>query len=841
MSFRLGTGDYIVFKFIVTLIMVLGLVNLSSHVFAQTYEKFSVNLPAQTLDRHMQQLAQQTDTTISYSRRALRKFDQDAIVGEFTLDESLQRLLKNTNYTYEFINDTTVRILKTKPVKKARVHNKPTTQPKAPDIPNVARPPRPQFASRDEIIVTADKRSRRQILQTVPYSVSVISRDTLKSLGVTDTQSLSTHIASVEMTNFGSSRNKMSIRGISDGAFNGRLQSTVGVYLNDTQFNYNAPYPEIPLIDIDNIEILRGPQGSLYGAGAIGGIYRITTKEPDLRAMSAWAEAGLASTKNGDMSTEFSAMVNMPIVEDKIGVRAVGYILENGGYIDDIRLDEEDVNRTGIKGFRGVGKWQVSPDWALSGGINYQEVKTDDAQYTLASLPNLQRENYIKEPHDDSFAHIYFNAVGDFSWGQFRSASSQVKRTINSEFDASLSLPLNVNRAVEPARFTELRNITFLSHETTATIDATDWLDVLVGGFIVHVDTKYSSEYAILGGQPRGSQALLFSEFRNDETTRFGFFGETDIKLNDKIDITLGLRWFDEYLNTQTLANDFVNTPVSRAGDINDNGVLPKINIGYKLTDNSYIYGLATTGFRVGGINNDNAANVFPDDDDGVGNDTGDLSIFEPDKIIMVELGGKTQWLSDRLTLNASMFFIDWRNIQTENIFADGFSTVLNAGNATNRGFDVEMSFSPQPNLDIQASLTINNPDIKTFNPILGPVIDDSQLPRIPGLSGGVVITYRRPVGRAGWLSTWSADYAYTGISQLSFVPSDELTMGGNHYLNARLNLSNEHWKIEAYIDNILDDKSNTFSFGNPFTFRLQQQVTPQRPRTAGLRVRKNF
>ncbi len=206
----------------------------------------------------------------------------------------------------------------------------------------------------------------------------------------------------------------------------------------------------------------------------------------------------------------------------------------------------------------------------------------------------------------------------------------------------------------------------------------------------------------------------------------------------------------------------------------------------------------------------------------------------------MYEIGGKTRWLDDKLIINASVFFVDWKNIQTEHILDDGFSSVLNAGDATNIGYDFEVLFHPTPNVDIQGNLTVNDPDFTNINPALGANIDGKHLPRIPDFSGGFILTYRKPVTE-DWNSSWSLDYAYTGSSQLSFAPADYLSMGNNHHLNARASIANDIWQVEGFINNILDDKSNTFAFGNPFTFRLQKHVTPQRPRTIGLRVRRQF
>jgi len=484
-------GRRIVTAFVLMSVIVYGKTS------ANALDAVPINLPAQSLDKDIRDLARQTGITISFSRRAFKKHERDAFEGNFTPAASLEVLLKGTGYTYQFVNENTVRIFKIKP-KKSVQKTKPNKTKMQDPVRRRGVTPTPRIGN-DEIIVTANKRTHFEVLQSAPYSASVISGNMLKTLGVIDSQSLSLHIAGVEMTNLGSSRNKLSVRGISDGAFNGRVQATVGVYFNNTPINFNAPYPEIPLIDIESVEVLRGPQGSLYGAGSIGGIYHISTKSPDLRSKSAWIETDVSTTRTGGINTGFMGMANLPLVEDKVGVRAVAYVIDNSGYIDDIKLGIKDVNSTTIRGGRISGLWQISPDWSLNLGAAYHDVNTNDTQYALGSLPRLQRANYLREPHHDDLLHLHFYIEGDMQWGNIKSTTSWINRSITDQFDASLSLPANFSRAVEPTQYSEERDINFFSHETIFNVDINDNLDVLLGGFIKHANIDYQSDYSILG------------------------------------------------------------------------------------------------------------------------------------------------------------------------------------------------------------------------------------------------------------------------------------------------------------------------------------------------------
>ncbi|PHR57775.1 MAG: hypothetical protein COA47_11405 [Robiginitomaculum sp.] len=792
-----------------------------------------LDLPAQSLDRDIRDIALRANITISFSRRALKKIERNALRGSYSVAKSLAVLLQGTEYSFEFVNASTVRIFKIRKHRKKRN--------KAPG-PLQKLKPLPAILPRDEIIITANKRKRFDLLQSAPYSASVVSGETLSLLGIVKTQSLSLYIPGIEMTNLGSSRNKMSIRGISDGVFNGRTQSTVGVYFNDTPINFNAPFPDIPLLDVKSLEVLRGPQGSLYGTGAIGGIYKITTNKPDTRNVDGWIESALSSTRHGGTNSELSAMVNLPIIQDKVAVRGVGYLLRNSGYIDDTRLGLTDVNKTEIKGGRANLAWQLSSDWQMSIGIGFQDVETDDTQYRLANLPGLARQNYLREPHGDDFIHTHINIVGDLEWGHIKSSTSRVARDIHDLFDASLSLPDNVSRPVQSASFAENRKIDFISHETVLDFDFSDNVNLLVGGFISHTKNDYQSDYGIVasGAQPRET---LFSEVRDDSTLHYGVFGEADAHLTDKLLLGLGIRWFDEHLTTSTIVTDIGKAPATIRGEKKDSDILPRISLGYQFTDDSFVYGLVSVGYRVGGLNTGSILNSFApvtteQDSD---NDEARLSVFESDVITMYEIGEKTRWFDDRLVFNASAFLVDWKNIQTDHILENGFSSVLNAGDAINLGYDFELVWKPNENFVFQANATINNPDVTNINPVFSGVVTDQHLPRIPDFAGSIILSYKRRIPNTLWQSTWTVDYAYTGVSQLSFAPTDALLQGENHVLNARVSFSDGNWQIEGFVQNIFDDQSNTFAFGNPFTFRKQKHSTPQRPRTIGVRMRRNF
>ena len=243
-----------------------------------------------------------------------------SLSGRFTLDEALARLLSGAPCRYRIVDPQTVRI---------------TGEPPLQPPPTPAPPPRPP-ALVAEIVVTATKRP--VAMDRLPAGVSAISGQQIAATGTVDIGRTVGQLAGVLTTNLGPGRDKLLIRGLSDGAFTGRTRSTVGTYLDEAPINYNAPDPDLRLVDIERIEIVRGPQGALYGSGALAGVYRIVTRKPDLQRVAGGVTGYLSTTRGGDQSYDVDGFLSLPIVKDRIAARLVAYGDVQGGYLDNLNL-----------------------------------------------------------------------------------------------------------------------------------------------------------------------------------------------------------------------------------------------------------------------------------------------------------------------------------------------------------------------------------------------------------------------------------------------------------------------------------------------------------------------
>ncbi len=799
--------------------------------WAKSAKTYIVDLSPMRLDRALTHLARQTHISVDFANQDLHAVRQDEILGLFTREEALAAVLAGTGYSYQNVGGDAYRIIRAP--KTAQI-NPVNPSPVPPVI--VA----PDY-TRDVIIVRATKRAG--LAERLPMSLSVMDGEQIEKLQITDTNAVALHTAGMASTNLGPSRNKIFIRGVSDGSFTGRQQATIGAYLDNIRLNYNEPDPFLQLEDIDHVEVLRGPQGSLYGAGSLGGIYRVITNAPDMENYTASISLDTSLTKNGGQNGKVSATINMPLVQGRLALRVTGYADRDAGYIDDVRLNLKNVNETNVFGSRARVLLDLGEHYEVTAGLNFQDVIADDTQYALGTLGAYQRDNFVREPHEDDFLNPYLDIKGRFRWGDFVSSTAFVKRSIDDHADASLAVPRLTSLPVTPSTFVQDRTINMITNETRLVSRLGGPFDWLIGGFVSQRHETFNSSLVIPGSAavlPGGARDgdLAFSEARRENINEIAVFGEATWHLPYRFDLTGGGRWFHSDARTRSTVDGALGkAPVMTSGLSRDRGFTPKFVLSYQANDSTLLYGQYTQGYRVGGINLNSPDSVFFETDE---KEPENRTNFEPDKLVMYEVGGKFTSRDDRLHVDVAAFVFRWNDIQTDQILPDGFTFILNAGYAKSKGVDIDVIFQPFNGLLLDANLSYNDPNLVRPNPFLGAQSND-HLPSIPTFAGGLSAEYSWSAG-AG--RTWqvSADYAFSGPSQLTFARTDNRNAQTSHIMNVRLGLaSDKHWQAALYARNILDEKANTFAFGNAFNFRQNTHLTPPTPFTVGVTLKKEF
>ncbi len=726
--------------------------------------------------------------------------------GRHTVKEGLDLILRQSGCSFIFADPTTVLII---PVPVAVIPSRPP--PTLEDIAVVAtRLPAPIARS--------------------PYAVSSISEATLERLGVTDLTDAAPLVAGMTTTNLGSGRDKIFLRGISDGILTGRTQSTVGVYLDEVALSYNAPDPDLRLTDLESVEVLRGPQGALYGSGSIGGVIQLRSKKPALDQFSARVSTEIGTTQGAASSSAIDAMINLPIVKDRLAIRGVGYAEQAGGYIDNVTTDLKDINKVQRSGARLALLAAFDQGWTLTLGAGFQAINAADTQYDTAGLGPYQRALPIAEPHDNDFDALY--AVVEHRDGGLlvRSTTALVRHQIDSRYDATASLNLLAPGASGPAAFDDADHKRIFTQEITAASSfnpRVQWL----AGLNYQRDTEFAAPilHALSNNSP------LYSEDRSSLVETYALFGEATVSPVRRVHLTFGARWTQTHsrVGSTVSAQDGVrSTDVA----LTERRLAPKIVASFDLSEAAIVYVQAAEGYRSGGVNTGGLAGQTFAPSGGVSQP---YQVYKGDELWNYELGLKAKLLGGALNLRAATYAERWRDLQSNQLLPSGLSYVANVGVANDLGVEFEAAVVPAPDVIVRANLTLNDPELERRTPSFSSIAD-AQLPGVSRVSAAVFLSRRFSLP-AGYQGDVAMDVAYVGRSRISIDPTTGAQMGGYTKTRLSFGVTKDHWSTRVVLDNLANQASDTFAFGNPFSIRSIGQLTPQRPRSVTLKISRSF
>ncbi len=743
------------------------------------------------------------------------------LVGAFTVREGLERLTSGL-CAFEFVDPRTVRIL---------AHARPAPSPPptvaaAPprSAPRPIAPATPSFQV-SELLITATKRI--EPADKVPASISVIGSDQLDATGAIDASGAIRQMVGVTMTNLGAGRDKIMLRGLSDGAFTGRTRSTVGTFLDNAPITYNAPDPDLRLADVEAVEVVRGPQGALYGAGSLSGVYRIITRKPVLDQYEARLSALVAWTESGSPSQQFEAMVNAPIVDGKLGARLVAYHEVQGGYLDDLNLRLTNVDKTTRDGARLALRGLLGDNWTvtLSGAI--QRLGSNDTQY-VTGLKGQTRTNRVRENHANNFAEGAITIDGVTDWGRLQSSTAYVRHDFTSQYDASAALSLFGDSTADFGVYREGAKVDMLSQDLVLTSANAGPFRWLVGGYASLTNEKTPSR---LDARVSGSvdPRRIYTEFRTDRRTSASLYGKVSYSFGSNWTASGGARVFDLGLRTSssvTVLNPALGREFVKKADYR--GVSPEVSLQYEFANGDLVYGLVSEGYRPGGFNSG-----------GISRPTGSRVGFDPDRLRNYEIGTKLRLFDHRLDLRTTAFYDLWDNIQTDQYLGSGLPYTANVGDGRNIGVELEANWRPTQRWTFQANALIDEPKVIRVNPAFAARVTDG-LPGVPDLSFGALAAYERPIAHDMSL-LFTAETSYIGRSRLTFDPALSPEMGGYFTGKVGAQLKTPRWRLAAFVENPTNSQGDTFAYGNPFSFGQVRQVTPQRPRTLSIAVSAAF
>jgi outer membrane receptor protein involved in Fe transport len=732
--------------------------------------------------------------------------------GAMTVSDALHALLEGTGYIAERVGPTAFRIIRAPPL--FVLHAETAKRlPQAPLKPSLIVVPG-LLPAPAEIVVTGQKQP--QVLRDVPLSVSVVMLEEPR-IGILQPGSRDVFdlIEGVAITNLGAGRNRQFIRGVADSPFNGPSQSTVAVQLDEARVTYDAPDPDLRLIDMQRVEVLKGPQGALYGSGTLGGIYHLVTRRPELEEFSAMTHVGAEAVADGGIGAAGDATINVPIIADRLAVRAVGYGAREAGWIDDIG-GRADANLARVFGGRAAVRLQATQDWSLDVSGALQNVYTRDSQYVTVSPETLWRVAPRPEPTDNTFKSLAATINGRIGPVEVLATTSHVWQHVDTTLDSTAASAMF--RILEPTTFYDNRTYEIANYEVRLSSDTpARWL----------VGASYLDARSDATGSIASQTIQAVVETRIRRVREYAGFAEITMPLFAGVTGVVGAR-----LSRSLTADVAASRTGGSVDSTSTTQFAPSGAISWKPDERSIIYlryarairpgGLAPTGGALGEVPATNRPRTRQ---------------FASDELGTFDLGLRRNAASGRLALVANVFATDWRHVQTDYLLTNGLISTRNAGRARIRG--VEASAELRPTDAWLVSLGMAYVDARLVRDEEGNLLSHRRLPVTPDLTGRARAQFGFDL--AGWEAKVDAQVNYVGTSWLSFDPPFNRKMGDYATVSAGAVASRSRYAFSARIDNLLDARGNSFAFGNPFSLANAQQYTPQRPRTISLSIARSW
>jgi len=725
-----------------------------------------------------------------------------------------------------------------------------------------------QAVTLDEVTVTAQKRTEN--LQKVPISLQVLDSQRLRELNATNFEDYVKYLPSVSYQTFGPGFAQIYMRGVAsggDGNHSGSLPS-VGVYLDEQPVTTIQGPLDIHLYDIQRVESLSGPQGTLYGASSQAGTLRIITNKADPSGFEAGYSLGLDSTSHGGMGHVAEGFVNLPM-GDNAAIRLVGWKEREAGYIDNVPgtrtypswdadsggngtennfdLAEDDYNDVDTTGARATALFRLNDDWSITPTVMHQRAKAGGFFAYDPVVGDLEVTHFNPERSDDRWTQAALTIEGRIGNFDLTYAYAHLDRETEVESDYSdyafwydtlggygAYFYDNDGNLVNPSQYIQgVDKYKKASHEIRISSPQENRLRFVGGFFMQDQEHDIQQDYRIDGiadwlhvtGWP--DTIWLTKQLRQDDDQ--AFFGELSFDFTDRLTGTVGARHFrtDNSLKgffgysagyssgTGEAAcfdpTEYLGAPcVNLDKKVDESGTIGKANLTFQIDDQRMVYLTWSEGFRPGGINR-----------------RGTLPPYLSDYLTNWELGWKTTWLDNRLSFNGSVFRQDWEDFQFSILGANGLTEIKNANQARINGLEMELNWAASYNLTIGAGAAFYNAKLTDnycgYTDADGVPVTDcaapeapdgTRLPVTPKFKGNLVARYTFDL--AGGEAFWQAAVSHVGerTSDLRLLERDIL---GNLSAYTTLDFSagyrRNNWSVDMYVSNLFDERAEIFKF----------------------------
>ncbi len=758
-------------------------------------------------------------------------------------------------------------------------------------------------AEGNEIIVTATKRNAT--LQDVPFSINAQTAEDIQKSGATSLEDISRNVAGLAIQNLGPGQSQVSIRGVSAGQIvrdQPGVKEQVGVYLDESPISLSLFTPDLDLFDLNRVETLRGPQGTLFGSGNIGGTIRYITNQPRIGVTEGAIEGNVNLVDGGSVGGSLKGAVNVPLGE-KAAARAVGYYTHYAGFIDALGpAGGKNVNDGDRYGGRFAITFQPTETITITPRVIYQKITTDGFnrqevfnlfgnQFTT-TRPQVvfgERQQYLLLR--EQFSDETFIADGtiniDLGPAALTSVSTYTNRNILVSRDASaltgsVSVDLGYPAAgvLLPSNLRDTTDVEAFTQELRLSSTGDGPFQWLVGAFYANTDRFYRQRLptpgydavtdATLGAGTSAAVANGFplnSPYNSDlpyNLKQYAVFGEASLELADRFTITAGGRYYDYKEVRSFKSGGLFSNGDNQTDRTSSNGFNPRVLASYKASNNVTFNAQASKGFRLGGVNDPLNATLCTPADRAI---FGGYQRFSDESLWNYEAGVKAQ--GHGFTFNAAGFYTDMSNLQvTLDAGSCSSRVVFNVPKAHSSGVEFELTAHPSKAFDFGISGSIlqskfDSTVVDGSGAVLGGIRDGNRLPSVPKFQLSANATYNFAVGD-GADGHFTATFQHVGnrytqpsdqennprtfVHNLPFagMPANasttiDLQLPSYQIVNLNAGVDfNNGLSVVAYVNNLFDENA-LLSFDRERGGRARLGFNVNTPRTYGLTVRKTF
>jgi iron complex outermembrane receptor protein len=769
---------------------------------------FQLDIKSGPANETLTRLAEETNTQLLFSLSQLEGLSTKTLTGTYSVRSALREMLRDSGLAASFDQNNIIVI------HPAAV---PPAPPREPDSVPAPRKTRSNKATKtrsvpiEEITVTARKWS--EPLRSVPFSITALTEGSIFLSGAKNITDIARGVNGLTITDLGAGQSQIAIRGVSSGQVvrdQPGIKEQVGVYLDESAISTALFTPDLDLFDMQRFEVLRGPQGTLFGSGSLAGTVRYITNQPNLEKHEVFGELDAAVAQGGDLATSVKAGFNLPFAASEAALRSIFYYSEIAGYVDARHPDgsrTENINN-GLKyGGRIAFTYAASEQLTVTPRVVYQSLETGgfprEDIYNVLANPFTQDwptarlsdgEHYIQleEGLTDEFLLVDTKIEYDFGPNSLTSITSIIDREVVVTRDSGqltmsiLAQPSGFNLSgdilTRDAPLTDATELAVFSQELRLASSNAGKLSYVLGAYFTDSGRNFGQTLAIQGfdthtgleTSPSGALTdhLFYSRFRFD-FRQWALFGEATYKITPTVSVTAGLRWFD-YMEERSLRLDGLFAALGFNGNqtaktVSD-GLTPRFIVAFEPSENLQINAQIAKGFRLGGINDPlNTPLCTPDDFDTFG----DRPFFDNEELWNYEIGFKSTFADGRLTFDVAAFYADINNLQaTVDAGSCSSRIIFNIPEARSVGLEAEVFMQPHPNLDISFSATMQSAEIRSTliseSNVLDGISKGNRLPTSPTFQATSQFSYHWEMAdNWGGFAALSLSYAGPSYSQI--------------------------------------------------------------------------